>query len=110
VSTQLILLAVLMGAVTYPSRGLPLLAPGIDRLPPLVREYLRLVGPAILANIAALEVMVRVDAQRHPSIHVGIELLAVGVCVALVAARRGLLVGTVVAALIAALARTAGLA
>jgi branched-subunit amino acid transport protein len=110
VSIQLILLAVLMGAVTYPSRALPLLAPGIDRLPPLVREYLRLVGPAILANIAAVEVMVRVDAGRNPSVHIGIELLAVGVSVGLVAARRGLLVGTVVAALIAALARYAGLA
>ena len=33
-STDLVLLAVLMGAVTYPSRALPMLAPGIERLPP----------------------------------------------------------------------------
>jgi hypothetical protein len=75
-----------------------------------VQEYLRLVGPAILAALAAVAVTVVIDAQRKPSFHVGIEWLAVGACVVLVAARRGLLVGTVVAALIAALARSTGLA
>jgi branched-subunit amino acid transport protein len=109
-STDLVLLAVLMGAVTYPSRAIPLLAPGMHRLPARVLEYLRLVGPAILATLAAVNVMVTIDAERNPSFHVGIEWLAVGACVVLVAARRGLLVGTVVAALIAALARSTGLA
>ena len=109
-STDLVLLAVLMGAVTYPSRALPLLAPGMHMLPARVQEYLRLVGPAILATLAAVTVMVAIDADRSPSFHVGIEWLAVGACVVLVAARRGLLVGTVVAALIAALARASGLA
>ena len=48
-SGDLVLLAVLMGAVTYPSRALPLLAPGIERLPPRALLYLRLVGPTVLA-------------------------------------------------------------
>jgi branched-subunit amino acid transport protein len=109
-STNLVLLAILMGAVTYPSRALPLLAPGIERLPPIVREYLRLVGPAILATLAAVNVMVITDADRTSTFHVGIEWLAVGACVVIVAARRGLLAGTVVAAAIAAAARYAGLA
>jgi branched-subunit amino acid transport protein len=109
-STDLVLLAVLMGAVTYPSRAVPLLAPGMHRLPARILEYLRLVGPAILATLAAVNVMVTIDAERTPSFHVGIEWLAVGACVVLMAARRGLLVGTVVAALIAALARSTGLA
>jgi len=110
VSTQLVVLALLMGAVTYPSRALPLLALDIDRLPPVVREYLRLVGPAILAALAAISVMVVTDAERHSTFHVGVEWLAVAVCIGLVAARRGLLVGTAVAAAIVALARLWGLA
>ncbi len=32
-SVELVLLAVLMAAVTYPSRAVPLLAPWIERLP-----------------------------------------------------------------------------
>ncbi len=58
VSVELVLLAVLMGAVTYPSRALPLLAPGIERLPRWALAYLRLVGPAVLAALAAVNVMV----------------------------------------------------
>ncbi|MCI0584577.1 MAG: AzlD domain-containing protein [Chloroflexi bacterium] len=108
-STELVVLAVLMGAATYPSRALPMLAPGIDRLPARARTYLELVGPAILATLAGVNVMVVIDAERTPSFHVGIEWLAVGACVVLVAARRGLLVGTVVAAAIAALARASNL-
>jgi branched-subunit amino acid transport protein len=109
-SADLVLLAVLMGAATYPSRALPMLVPGIDRLPGRARDYLDLVGPAILATLAAVSVMVVVDAERQPSFHVGIEWLAIGACVVLVAARRGLLVGTAVAAAIAAVARASGLA
>ena len=109
-STDLVLLAVLMGAATYPSRALPMLVPGIDRLPARARDYLELVGPAILATLAAVSVFVVIDAERNPSFHIGIEWLAVGACVVLMVARRGLLVGTVVAALIAALARASGIA
>ena len=109
-STQLVWLALLMGLVTYPWRALPLLAPGMPRLPTQVQEYLRLVGPAILASLAAVAVMVTIDEVRHPSFHVGIEWLAVGACIAIVAARRGLLLGLLAAAGIAALARVAGFA
>lgn len=109
-STELVWLAVVMGAVTFPSRALPLLAPGIERLPSRVRDYLGLVGPAILASIAAVKIMVTTDAVRHPSFHIGIEWLAVGACVTLVVARRGLPAGMVAAAAIAAIARATGLA
>lgn len=109
-TTDLVWLAVLMGAATYPSRAIPLLAPGMHRLPVRVQEYLRLVGPAVLATLAAVNVMVAIDAERHPSFSVGIAWLAVGACIVLVAARRGLLVGLLAAAAIAALARWAGFA
>jgi branched-subunit amino acid transport protein len=109
-TTELIWLAVLMGAVSYPTRALPLLAPGIERLPSRVRDYLGLVGPAILASIATVGVMVQTDVARNPSFHVGIEWLAVGACVVIVVARRGLLIGMVAAAAIAALARASGIA
>lgn len=109
-STSLVLLAVLMGAVTYPARAIPLLVPGMHRLPARVQEYVRLVGPAVLATLAAVNTVVVVDAARRASFHVGIEWLAVGACVVIVGLRRGLLVGTVVAALIAAVARATGIA
>jgi branched-subunit amino acid transport protein len=104
-SLQLVLLALLMGAVTYPSRALPLLAPGMERLPPTVLAYLRLVGPAVLATLAVVGVVVVLDESRHPSFHVGIEWLAVAACIALVAWRRNLLAGIVTAALIVAVVR-----
>lgn len=109
-STELVWLALLMGAVTYPWRAVPLLAPGIHRLPLVAREYVRLVGPAILAALAAVNTMIAIDAARHPSLNVGIEWLAVAACIALVAMRRGLLVGLVAAAVIAALARATNIA
>ena len=107
-STTLLWLALLMGAVTYPWRAVPLLTPGMHRLPGLVQEYLRLVGPAVLAALAAVNTFVAIDSQRHPSPHVGIEWLAVGLCVVLVAARRGLLVGLIGAAVLAAGVRAIG--
>ena len=109
-SSTFVWLALLMWAATYPWRATPLLVPGMHRLPARAQEYLRLVGPAVLAALAAVNVFISVDAARHPSPHIGIEWLAVGVCVALVAGRRGLLVGLLAAALIAAIARAAGLA
>ena len=109
-TTELVWLALLMGAVTYPWRAVPLLAPGIHRLPSWAREYVRLVGPAILAALAAVNTMIDIDASRHPSLHVGIEWFAVGVCVLLVATRRGLLVGLVAAAVVAAVVRAAAIA
>jgi branched-subunit amino acid transport protein len=103
-SIVLVPLALLMAAATYPWRAVPLLAPGIQRLPPQLREYLRHVGPAMLATLAAVSVMVVVDEARTRTFHFGPEWLAVGLCVAIVAARRSLLIGLIVAAvLIAAL-------
>lgn len=109
-NTELVWLALLMGAVTYPWRAVPLLAPGIHRLPVVAREYVRLVGPAILAALAAVNTMIAIDAARHPSLNVGIAWLAVGVCIVLVTVRRGLLVGLVAAAVLAAVARAVSIA
>lgn len=106
-STELIPLALLMGLATYPFRAIPLLAPGFERLPARVRLYLRLVGPSVLAALAAVDTMVTIDAQRQPSFQVGPEWLAVGLCIAVVAARRSLLVGLVLAAGLIALIRAA---
>ncbi len=113
-SADLVVLAVLMGLVTYPSRALPLLAARTDRLPPIVLAYLRLVGPAVLAALAAVNTLVVVttlaDGTRVPAFHGGIEWLAVGACAALVAWRRNLLFGIVVAVALVAAVRAAGLA
>jgi len=107
----LVPLALLMAAVTYPWRAVPLLLPQVNRLPPSVREYLKLVGPAMLATLAAVSVAVIVDASRtERTFHVGIEWLAVAICVAVAAMRRSLLIGLVGAVLIVALARAAGFA
>ena len=109
-STGLVLLAVLMGAVTYPSRALPLLVPGIDRLPPRALLYLRLVGPAVLASLAAVNTFVLGGQEGPRTLHLGIELVGVVACVALVAWRRNLFLGLVVAVALVAAARAAGLA
>ena len=108
-STELVLLAVLMFAATYPSRALPLLAPGIERLPPRALLYLRLVGPAVLASLAAANTLVAKAPDGSPVLHVGIELVGVLACVAVVAWRRNLLPGLVVGVAIVAVARLAGL-
>ena len=65
-NTNLVVLAVLMFAVTYPSRALGLLTPGLDRLPKVAFDYLQLVGPAVLAALAAVSVMVVVNDQDVP--------------------------------------------
>jgi len=111
VSIGLVGLAVLMALVTYPSRAIPLLAPGFDRLPPRALEYLRLVGPAVLASIAASQIFVNPAAGGSgPSFHVGVEWLAVAACIASVAWRRNLLLGLVLAVVIVAGARALSLA
>jgi branched-subunit amino acid transport protein len=106
--TDLVVLAFLMFVVTYPSRALGLLSPGIDRLPRRALEYLQLVGPAILAALAAVAVMV-VSTDAGPGFHVGLEWLAVGACLAVVAWRRNLFLGLVTAVAIAMVGRFAGL-
>ena len=109
-SVDLIWLALLMGLVTYPSRALPILAPGIERLPAAATEYLRLVGPAVLTALAAVNVLVTVDAGGGRTFHVGIEWPAVIVCAVLTLWRRNLLVGMLAAVVLVALARELGLA
>lgn len=109
-SLDLVWLALLMGLVTYPSRALPLLAPGIERLPAAALEYLRLVGPAVLAALAAVNVMVVTSESGTPSFHVGVEWAAIALCAALTAWRRNLLVGLIGGVLLVAVARAVGLA
>lgn len=108
-SVELVGLALLMGLVTYPSRALPLLAPGVERLPPAALEYLRLVGPAVLAALAAVSVMVVTPDGGTPGFHVGIEWAAVVVCAGLTLWRRNLLIGLVAGVLLVALARALGI-
>jgi len=107
VDSGLVLLAVLMAAVTYPSRAVPLLAPGIERLPRWALDYLQLVGPAVLAALAAVNVMV-VTVNDQPAFHVGVEWLAVVVCVAVVIWRRNLFLGLAAGVLLVAAARALG--
>ena len=109
-NTDLILLAVLMFAVTYPSRALGLLTPGMDRLPKVAFDYLQLVGPAVLTALAAVSVMVTTDADGAPTFHVGIEWVAVGACLLVVLWRRNLLLGLLVAMAITVIARATGIA
>lgn len=106
-STALVPLAILMGLVTYPFRAVPLLSNSFQRLPEPARLYLRLVGPAVLASLAAVNTMVRTDDLGRSSFYIGPEWIAVGLCVAVVAARRSLLVGLVLAAGLMALLRAA---
>lgn len=108
-SSAYVLLALLMGAVTYSARAVGLLVPGIQRLPPLLLDCLRLVGPAVLASLATVSVAVGLDAERRPFLYVGAEWMAVALCVAVVAWRRNLLLGLVLAAGLMALLRAVGL-
>jgi branched-subunit amino acid transport protein len=104
-------LALLMAAVTYPWRAIPLLSPATNHLPQVVRDYLRLVGPAMLATLAAVSVAVVVNATRtERTFHIGFEWLAVALCVVVAAMRRSLLLGLVGAIAIVAVARALGLA
>jgi branched-subunit amino acid transport protein len=112
--TDLVPLAILMGLATYPSRAIPLLVAGFGRLPPAALAYLRLVGPAVLAALAAVYTMVTLtttpDGTRTASFHVGFEWIAVLACLALVAWRKSLLLGIVAAVVLVAGARQLGIA
>ena len=107
-TTSYVLLAFLMAAVTYPFRAIPLLAPHMHRLPPFLLEYLRLVGPAVLASLAAVSLVVRPDEAGRPQLYVGPEWIAVALCVAVVAWRRNLLLGLIAAAAFIAVVRALG--
>jgi branched-subunit amino acid transport protein len=112
--TDLVPLALLMALVTYPSRAIPLLVSHFGRLPPPALAYLRLVGPAVLAALAAVNTVVVVsigpDGGRVPSLHVGIEWVAVLVSVLVVIRWKNLLASVAVAVAIVAGLRLAGLA
>ena len=109
-STALIPLAILMGLATYPFRAIPLLAPGFQRLPERAKLYLRLVGPSVLAALAAVDTMVVKSEAGAPAFRIGWEWLAVGLCVAVVGLRRSLLIGLLLAAGSIALLRALGVA
>jgi branched-subunit amino acid transport protein len=97
-SLDLVPLAVVMWAVTYPSRAIGLLAPSLDRLPRRALEYLQLVGPAVLGTLAAVNTVALV---REETLRPFVPLVAVIACLALVAWRRNLFLGLVVAVAIA---------
>jgi branched-subunit amino acid transport protein len=98
-----------MWAVTYPARAIGLLNPAIQRMPRPVLDYLGLVGPAVLAALAAVNTVVVTPAGGRPGLVVGIPLVAVAVCLALVVRFRSLFVGLVAAVIIAFVGRAAGL-
>ena len=104
-TVQLVGLALLMAAVTYPFRALPLFAPTKDRLPPIVQRYLRLVGPAILAALAAGNTAFVEDADGHNVFHLGIEWIAVALGVVLIAWRGNVFVGILAASVLVAVGR-----
>jgi branched-subunit amino acid transport protein len=111
---NLVPLALLMGLATYPSRALPLLLVRAARFPGPLLAYLRLVGPAVLAALAAVNTVVVVetaaDGRRIASLHVGIEWVAVLACLAVVIWRRNLFLGIATAVAIVAVARATGVA
>jgi branched-subunit amino acid transport protein len=86
-----------------------MLAPGIERLPPRALLYLRLVGPAVLASIAASQTLVQGPGPGEMRLVVGPELLGVLLCVALVAWRRNLFLGLAAGVLLVAALRLAGI-
>ena len=104
-SVNLVGLALLMAAVTYPFRALPLFLPTKDRLPPVAQRYLRLVGPAILAALATGNTAFVDDAVGHSSFHLGIEWIAVGLAVVLIAWRGNVFLGVLAGAATLAVAR-----
>ncbi len=109
-STQLVLLALLMLAVTYPSRAVPLLLPGVERLPARGLLYLRLVGPAMLASLAAANTFIVEGADGTWLPHVGVEAVGVLVCLALTVWRRNLFLGLIAGIALVAGMRFVGLA
>ena len=107
-SLDLVPLAVVMFAVTYPSRAIGLLNPAIERMPRRVLAYLQLVGPAVLAALAAVNVMT-VTSDGQSAFTVGLPWLSVAACIALVAWRRNLFLGLLAAVAIAIAGRALGL-
>jgi branched-subunit amino acid transport protein len=107
-STRYVALAVAMFAVTYPGRAVPLLTLGAQRLPKWALDYLRLVGPAVLASLATTAALV-VTTSSGPRLQVDVTAVSVLAGVAVVARRRNLLLGLAVAVALAAVGRAMGL-
>jgi branched-subunit amino acid transport protein len=107
-SLGLIPLVLLMWLCTYPSRALPMLAPGIERLPRWAVAYLRLAGPAALAALAAVNCLLTSDSP--PRLLIGIEPIAVGLCVVVVARTRQLFPAVASSVVLVAVARAFGAA
>lgn len=98
--SDLVPLALLGGIGTYAARAMPLLAPGVDRLPAPLLTYLRLIGPAVLGSIAAANVFVGDGAVRF-----GPEAIAVIAGAAIGRWRNSLLVGMAASVAIVLLVR-----
>lgn len=109
-SLDLLLLAALMFAVTYPARAVPLVVRRFERLPLPALAYLRLVGPAVLGAIAAVESLVRTGPGGRTELVPSWEAGAVLACAAIVAWRRNLALGLLAAAASIAALRAAGIA
>jgi branched-subunit amino acid transport protein len=95
-------LIVLMAAVTYATRAVPLLAGGRAPLPAWMLEYLRLAAPATLASLAAATLL-----TERPAL--GIDVAAGVLGIGLITWRGSLLGGILVACLTAAAGRAVGL-
>jgi len=106
-SLGLIPLVFLMWGVTYPARALPMLAPGIERLPPWAVSYLRLAGPAALAALAAVNCLLTTGSPPRLAVDVPI---AVGVCVVIVWRSHQLFFGVGAAVVLVAVVRAMGVA
>jgi branched-subunit amino acid transport protein len=106
-SADYVPLAIIMFVFTYPSRAVGLLAPAIDRLPRRALDYLQLVGPAVLAALAAVDIMVGVE-NGESYFTIGLPWLSVAACIALVRWRKNLFLGLAAAILIAIVGRALG--
>jgi branched-subunit amino acid transport protein len=109
-SIALVPLAVVMWLVTYPSRAVGLLAPSIERLPRRVLRYLQLVGPAVLAALAAVNTVTAQTSDGATVLSVGVAWLAVPACIVVVAWRQSLFLGLLVAVAITFVGRALGAA
>jgi branched-subunit amino acid transport protein len=106
-SLALVPVAFIMWAVTYPSRAIPMLAPGIERLPAWAVTYLRLAGPAALAALAATGSVLSSDSP--PQLQLGVMPVAVALCVIVVWRTKLLLAGVAAAVVLVAVAHAAGI-
>ena len=95
-------LILLMAAVTYATRAVPLLASGRARIPARMLEYLRLVAPAMLASLAVATIL-----TGAPTL--GVEVVAGVLGIGLIIWRGSLFLGIFVACLTAAAGRAVGL-